>query len=142
MLLLGLDFCIFLSPTLRAVSYTPYLQNLLLNFITDNDIRHSALVPTMPSPNPHSKLRVNFFPKSPQRRNKNSRSSLRQKSLPAAYKITAPILLSEEEPTHGFEYFPLWLGINALWSGIDWCFNQAFERLEAVTSFRESESQN
>ena len=104
---MGLELCMFLPPTLQAVSYTPHLQNLLLDFITDNDIRHSALVPTMPSQIPHSKLRLNFFPKSPQRRNNSSRSSLRDKSLAAAYKITAPILLPEEEPTHGFEYFPL-----------------------------------
>jgi hypothetical protein len=44
--------------------------------------------------------------------------------------------MPREEPTHGFQYFPLWLAIKALWFGIDWCFNQVFDGFEAIERMR------
>jgi hypothetical protein len=96
----------------------------------------------MPSRLPRSKLQINFVPKAPQRCKNSSHSSLRKNSLAVAYKTTTLVSPSKEERSHGFEYFPLWLGIKALWCGIDWCFNQALDGVEAVAKLRKNENQD
>jgi hypothetical protein len=89
----------------------------------------------MPSRLPRSKIQIDFFPKVRRPRKTNSYSSLQKDSLARTYKRTIVVPPHKEEPTHGFEYFPLWLDIKALWFGINWCFSQAFAGFEAVAGW-------
>jgi hypothetical protein len=89
-----------------------------------------------------SKRQISFVPKAPQRRSIAPRSSLQKNSLAAAYKITTPGSQAKEEPTHGFEYFPLWLGIKVFWGAINWCFSQALNVIEAMTKLRKNDYRN
>lgn len=47
-----------------------------------------------------------------------------------------------QEPNHGLQYFPLWLAAKAIWLGMDWCLNQAFDGLEAIARLRRNGIQN
>jgi hypothetical protein len=89
---------------------------------------------------PRFKSQINFVPKPPQRR--NSAAIVRRNSLAAAYKSTSPAPQPKDEPFNTFEYFPLWLVVKGIWYGLDRCFCQAFNGVEAVAKWATKKSVN
>lgn len=82
------------------------------------------------------------MPKAPQRRvgvpRRNSLAEAYRSSRSASPPTKETIQEEKEvteEVTTGLEYFPLWLGVKAIWWGVDWCVGEV-ARLGSAKTWR------